>query len=102
MDINFGKTASDYGTHRAGFPDALYDWLAGFALRGCTVTGLDPSDNLIAEARRLDGVAGVQINYVTATAEDTGLPGLPSTWSPRASAGTGSTGPGRRPRRGGC
>lgn len=97
MDIDFGKTAADYGAHRAGFPDALYDRLAGFAvgeagqwlldlgtgtgvlgrgfaLRGCTVTGLDPSDNLIAEARRLDGVAGVAVDYVTAAAEDTGLP----------------------------
>jgi SAM-dependent methyltransferase len=97
MNIDFGKTAADYGAHRAGFPDALYDRLAafgvgesgqrlldlgtgtgvlgrGFALRGCTVTGLDPSDNLIAEARRLDGAAGVEIDYVTAAAEDTGLP----------------------------
>ena len=94
MDIDFCKTAADYGAHRAGFPDALYDRLAGFgvgmpgqrlldlgtgvlgrgfALRGCTVTGLDPSDNLIAEAQRLDGVAGVEIDYVTATAEETGL-----------------------------
>lgn len=96
MDTDFGKTASDYGAHRAGFPDKLYDRLAkfgvgkpgqrlldlgtgtgvlgrGFALRGCTVTGLDPSDNLIAEAQRLDGVAGVDIDYVTATAEATGL-----------------------------
>ncbi len=96
MDIDFGKTAADYGAHRAGFPDALYDRLAGFgvgmpgqrlldlgtgtgvlgrgfALRGCSVTGLDPSDNLIAEARRLDGVTGVEIDYVTATAEETGL-----------------------------
>jgi len=96
MDIDFGKMAADYGAHRAGFPGALYDRLAGFgvgkpgqrlrdlgtgtgvlgrcfALRGCTVTGLDPSDNLIAEAQRLDGVAGVEIDYVTATAEETGL-----------------------------
>ena len=40
------------------------------------MTDLDPSDNLIAEARRLDGVAGVKIDYVTATAEDTGLPAV--------------------------
>jgi SAM-dependent methyltransferase len=96
MDIDFGKTAADYGAHRAGFPDALYNRLAGFgvgmpgqrlldlgtgtgvlgrgfALRGCSVTGLDPSDNLIAEAQRLDSTAGVKIDYVTATAEETGL-----------------------------
>ncbi len=69
MDIRFGRTAADYGRHRAGFPDALYDRLAafgvgaagqrlldlgtgtgalgrGFALRGCRVTGLDPSPEL--------------------------------------------------------
>lgn len=96
MDIDFGKTASDYGTHRAGFPAALFDRLAkfgigvagqrlldlgtgtgslgrGFARAGCQVTGLDPSDALIDEARRLDREAGVATNYVTAHAEDTGF-----------------------------
>ena len=97
MDIDFGRTAADYGAHRAGFPNALYDRLAalgigkpgqrlldlgtgtgvlgrGFALRGSKVTGLDPSDELIDEARRLDAEAGVETAYVTARAEDTGLP----------------------------
>ncbi len=96
MDIDFGKTASDYGTHRAGFPEALFERLAafgigesgqrlldlgtgtgslgrGFARAGCRVTGLDPSDALTAEARRLDSEAGVATDYVTATAEHTGL-----------------------------
>ncbi len=98
MKIDFGRTAADYGAHRAGFPDALYDRLLGFgigepgqrlldlgtgtgvlgrgfALRGCKVIGLDPSDKLIDEARRLDGEAGVETAYLTASAEDTGLPG---------------------------
>lgn len=97
MKIDFGKTAQDYGRHRAGFPDALFDRLAtfgvgvrgqrvldlgtgtgtlarGFALRGCEVTGLDPSAALLEEAQRLDRDAGVSIRYVTATAEVTGLP----------------------------
>ncbi len=97
MDIDFGKTASDYGSYRAGFPDALYDRLApfgiglsgqkvldlgtgtgalgrGFARRGCVVTGLDPSPDLIDEARRLDREAGLGTDYVVARAEDTGLP----------------------------
>jgi SAM-dependent methyltransferase len=95
--IDFGKTASDYGAYRAGFPEALYDRLAkfgigetgqrlldlgtgtgylgrGFARAGCRVTGLDPSDALIDEARRLDSEAGVASEYVTARAEHTGLP----------------------------
>ena len=32
MNIDFGKTAADYGAHRAGFPDALYDRLAAFGV----------------------------------------------------------------------
>ncbi|MBI3245724.1 MAG: class I SAM-dependent methyltransferase [Deltaproteobacteria bacterium] len=97
MDIDFGKTAQDYGRHRAGFPDALFTRLAafgigspeqrvldlgtgtgtlarGFARRGCTVTGLDPSTPLIEEAQRLDQEAGVSTQYVIAKAEQTGLP----------------------------
>jgi SAM-dependent methyltransferase len=97
VKVDFGKTAQDYGRHRAGFPEALFERLAafgigrrgqrvldlgtgtgtlarGFALRGCAVTGLDPSAPLLDEARRLDREAGVSICYVTATAEQTGLP----------------------------
>jgi SAM-dependent methyltransferase len=97
VNIDFGKTAADYGRHRAGFPAALYDRLAtfgvgvggqrvldlgtgtgalarGFARRGCVVTGLDPSVPLLDEARRLDREADVEISYVVGTAEATGLP----------------------------
>lgn len=96
LDIDFGKTASDYATHRAGFPAALFERLMtfgigqagqrlldlgagtgslgrGFARAGCQVTGLDPSEALTTEAQRLDREAGVVIDYVTAHAEDTGL-----------------------------
>ena len=95
-EIDFGKTAADYGTHRAGFPEALFERLValgigesgqrlldlgtgtgslgrGFARAGCRVTGLDPSDTLTIEARRLDREAGVATDYVTARAEHTGL-----------------------------
>jgi SAM-dependent methyltransferase len=98
MEIDFGKTAQDYGRYRAGFPPALFERLAtfgvgvpgqhvldlgtgtgtlarGFALRGCRVTGLDPSASLLEEAKRLDQEVGVNIHYVVATAEGTGLPG---------------------------
>jgi SAM-dependent methyltransferase len=97
MPIDFGKTAHDYGRYSAGFPPALFDRLStygvgqpgqrvldlgtgtgtlarGLALRGCTVTGLDPSAPLLAEAQRLDQEAGVTIRYVQATAEHSGLP----------------------------
>jgi SAM-dependent methyltransferase len=97
MQVDFGKTASDYGRHRAGFPEQFFDRVfamkliapgqrlldlgtgtgtvaRGMALRGCAVTGLDPSASMTGQARSLDREAGVDIRYVTAKAEDTGLP----------------------------
>lgn len=97
MNVDFGKTATDYGRYRAGFPDAFFARLfaggcvragdrvldlgtgagtvaRGLALRGCDVTGLDPSQALLDEARRLDQAAGVAVRYVLGKAEDTGLP----------------------------
>jgi SAM-dependent methyltransferase len=97
MQVDFGKTASDYAKYRAGFPSALFDRLLddriiastdrildlgtgtgsfarGFALRGCNVTGLDPSLPLLDQSKRLDGESGVTIRYVEARAENTGLP----------------------------
>ena len=95
--IDFGRTAADYGRHRAGFPPAFFERLAamdilrpgvraldlgtgtgtiarGLAIRGCDTTGLDRSVSLIAEAKRLDREAGVTVRYVSASAEETGLP----------------------------
>lgn len=95
--VNFGRAAADYRTFRAGFPASLFDRLAGFevglpgqaivdlgtgtgtlargfAQRGCTVWGVDPDPRMLAQARLLDGEAGVEITYVEATAEATGLP----------------------------
>ncbi len=97
MTVDFGRTAEDYATHRAGFPEALFERLAaagiglpgqrildlgtgtgslarGFARRGARVTGLDPSAELTAQARALDAAAGVEIDYRIGRAEETGLP----------------------------
>ncbi len=97
MDIDFGKTAQDYARYRAGFPNELFARLTrfgvglpgqrvldlgtgtgtlarGFARRGCTTTGLDPSVPLTEEAKRLDQEAGVSVRYVIAKAEQTGMP----------------------------
>jgi ubiquinone/menaquinone biosynthesis C-methylase UbiE len=97
LRADFGKTASDYGRHRAGFPDEFFDRLAtigilhagmraldlgtgtgtiarGLALRGCEVTGLDRSAPLMEQAAELDRAAGVQVAYVNAAAEQTGFP----------------------------
>jgi ubiquinone/menaquinone biosynthesis C-methylase UbiE len=90
--IDFGKTADDYGRHRAGFPAELYRRLEklgvglkgqrlldlgtgtgylgrGFARQGCRVTGLDISPALMQEARRLDAAEGLAMRYVRARAE---------------------------------
>ena len=96
MDIDFGRAAKDYGSHRAGFPDRFFDRLInsglvqpgddlldlgtgtgtlarGFAWRGCHVTALDPSRKLLDEAERLAAGEGVTVNTVAANAEQTGL-----------------------------
>ncbi len=94
---DFARTAADYARHRAGFPPELLDRLAAtgvvrpgarvvdlgtgtgslarlFAQHGCEVTGVDIAGPLLEQARRLDSEAGVQIAYVEAPAESTGLP----------------------------
>jgi SAM-dependent methyltransferase len=96
MGVDFGRTAEDYARHRAGFPAALFDRLGemgvgrpgedvvdvgtgtgtaarGFAARGCRVIGIDPSTDLLGQARQLDTEAGVGVDYRVATAEATGL-----------------------------
>lgn len=93
MDVDFGRTAKDYAAHRVGFPPALFDRLAGlgvgrsgqrvldlgtgtgtlargFARRGCIVTGLDPSEPLLDEARRLSAREAAPVVYVAGRAED--------------------------------
>ena len=93
---DFGRTAEDYRKHRAGFPASLFPRLGragigvrgqvivdlgtgtgtlarGFARRGCQVTGVDPAPAMLAEAQQLDAEVGVEIEYLEATAEDTGL-----------------------------
>jgi SAM-dependent methyltransferase len=95
--MDFGRTAKDYGRHRAGFPPDFFARVAtwgvgvagqrlldlgtgtgtlarGFAQRGCRVTGLDPSASMLEQARELDREEGVRVAYVQASAEETGLP----------------------------
>ncbi|MCB9455967.1 MAG: class I SAM-dependent methyltransferase [Anaerolineaceae bacterium] len=98
MHIDFGKTAKDYGQYRAGFPEAFFERLAAFGIgfpgqpaldlgtgtgtvarglarRGCVVTAIDPAPQLLEQAGLLDAQAGVQVDYLVARAEDTGLVG---------------------------
>jgi SAM-dependent methyltransferase len=95
--IDFGRTALDYATHRAGFPDLLFDRLAtldlqiddaavvdlgtgtgalarGFARRGAKAIGVDTARPMLEQARRLDAAEGLAIDYRLGRAEETGLP----------------------------
>ena len=94
--VEFCKTAADYARNRAGFPEAFFERLAalglirpglraldlgtgtgtlarGLAMRGCDVTGLDRSAEMLAQAVEIDRAAGVTIRYVEGAAELTGL-----------------------------
>jgi SAM-dependent methyltransferase len=93
MNVDFGKTATDYGRHRAGFPDAFFDRVfaigavvrndrvldlgtgtgtlaRGFALRGCEAIGLDRSAAMLEKARELDARAGADVSYQEGLAEE--------------------------------
>jgi ubiquinone/menaquinone biosynthesis C-methylase UbiE len=93
LNVDFGRTAADYGRHRAGFPDAFFERVfamnavrrgdrvldlgtgtgslaRGFARRGCSALGLDRSAALLERARELDAVAGVEVRYIEALAEE--------------------------------
>ena len=97
MNVNFGLTSNDYAKFRAGFPDAFFDRVfadgivkpgaslldlgtgtgtlaRGFALRGCRVIGLDPSTQMLEQAKEIDKQVGVNIEYRVAKAESTGFP----------------------------
>jgi SAM-dependent methyltransferase len=96
VNVDFGKTASDYARYRVAFPERMLERLAErgigdrgqrvldlgtgtgclarqFALRGCEVVGIDPSEELIEEAKRIDDDGGVRVHYVVAKAERTTL-----------------------------
>ncbi len=96
MRIDFGRTALDYATHRAGFPDLLFDRLGalglrimnaqvldlgtgtgalarGFARRGARAIGIDTAESMLEQARRLDREEGLAVDYRLTRAEDTGL-----------------------------
>jgi SAM-dependent methyltransferase len=97
VGVDFGRTAQDYAAHRAGFPRELFDRLVamgvgrsgqrlldlgtgtgslarGFAQRGASVVGVDPSEPLLVEARRLAHDRGVDVEYQVGRAEDIDAP----------------------------
>ena len=63
------------GGHGEPWPQLLRGCGPGSRLlggRGCRVTGLDPSASMIAQARELDVDEGVEVEYVQASAENSG------------------------------
>src|SRR5512138_430908 len=86
--VDFGRTASDYGVHRQGFPGEVWSRLRAFGIglpgqrvldlgtgtgkvaqalhaNGCIVEGIDKDANMIAQAP-----PGIAVRV--ATAEETG------------------------------
>jgi SAM-dependent methyltransferase len=95
--VDFGKAAGDYAQHRLGFPGTIMARLAAlevglpgqrvldlgtgtglfafeFAKAGCLVTGLDPSEDMLAKAKKVVADEQLSIELVRGSAEDTGLP----------------------------
>ncbi len=93
---DFGRTASDYARHRAGFPPAFFARLQergalvpgrsaldlgtgtghlalGLARAGMNVTGLDIASALLDEARRASAAEGLQVRFIEARAESSHL-----------------------------
>lgn len=93
MKIQFGLTANDYSKYRFGYPLELFERLQQFnvglpeqkildigtgtgylarplAKQGSHVVGLDPSDKLLEQAKKLDRENNVSISYVTGQAEN--------------------------------
>ena len=96
VDVDFGRTAKDYSAFRSGFPSEMFVRLErngigmpgqrildlgtgtgnlarAFAQRSCRVNGIDPSNELLEEARRLTKDDALSVEYASATAERTGF-----------------------------
>lgn len=92
----FGRTASDYAAHRAGFPPSFFAALKargfglagqtivdlgtgtgtlarGFAGSGANVIGIDADPAMLDEARRLGVAESLTVDFIDAKAEATGL-----------------------------
>ncbi len=93
---DWGRTSTDYGTHRKGPPDQFYDMLAvlglgvagqriadlatgtgllacEFARRGASVEGIDIADGQLDMARATAKAENLDARFTHAPAEDTGL-----------------------------
>ena len=90
--VDFGKTAEDYSQHRRGFPDRFFEELSkrayakseqvaldigtgtgtvalGLAKLGLSVTGMDPAEPLLVEARRFAKAQSLDAQFMVGSAE---------------------------------
>ena len=97
MEVAFGQTAEDYARYRAGFPDSFFERLAAlgfadgdqalldlgtgtgalalaFAERGNRVVGLDPSPEMLEQAKRRAEARGLALEFQQRGAEATDMP----------------------------
>ena len=95
--FDWGRTSSDYLTHRPGYPPSFFRALAGlgiprrnqrildlasgpgilaipFALQGAAVTALDVAEDQIDAARKRARAEGVELEYMVADGLSSGLP----------------------------
>jgi ubiquinone/menaquinone biosynthesis C-methylase UbiE len=95
--VDFGQVAGHYAKWNDVYPDSVFDRLLDLgvigpskqvadlgcgsgtssrllALRGCEVTGVEPSLEMLEEAQKSEGTGSIRIRYVQAPAEQTGLP----------------------------
>ena len=96
-EFDWGKVSLDYGRYRDIYPPVFYQKIADLGLcisgqevldlgtgtgvlprhmsaYGAHFTGVDISENQIAEARRLSREAGLSIRYLVSAAEDISFP----------------------------
>ena len=89
MKANFGQTAKDYRKYRAGFPRSFFQTLKeknliegsetvidlgtgtgtvarGLASLGCEVTGIDPAEALLVQAKEIAEAENISINTALA------------------------------------
>jgi cyclopropane fatty-acyl-phospholipid synthase-like methyltransferase len=95
--FDWGKTSSDYGTYRPGYPESFYTLLPmlgigtpgqdvldlgtgtgvlarAFAKRGARVTGIDMAAEQIAMAQRLAAEEQLDVNLICSPAEAANVP----------------------------